>query len=166
MKVYILCLLLLLLSLSVTLAKKKKEEPFEPITEMRRVTPKVIEAERDGSFDKQVVYVIFREAYVQEKGLVELVNQFKLGLHRKGVKPNEFVQINEQKVGVVVTSITDMMEIKEVGKTRKSILMIKSGEERIIGAHVTKEEKDKLYDQIQGKYKRRKPKKTEEKEDL
>ena len=98
----------------------------------------------------------------------------KRGLHKKGVKPNEFVQINAQKIGIVVTSITDMMEIKEFGKTRKSVLILKSGEERIIGAHVTKEEKDKYYDQIRGKStkksdkndKEEKSESSEKKEDL
>lgn len=99
--------------------------------------------------------------------LIELSNGLKRGLHKKGVKPHEFVQINAQKVGIVVTSITDMMEIKELGKTRKSVLIVKSGEERIIGAHVTKEEKEEFYKQIQGKNKKKPEKpKREVKDDL
>lgn len=54
----------MLSGLSFALAKKKKEDPFEPITTMRRVTPAIVEKERDGSFDKQVVYVTFRKSYV------------------------------------------------------------------------------------------------------
>ena len=151
-------------------AKKKKIPPFEPITEMRKATPDQLNKERDGSFDKQVVYAIFRKQYVEEKGLLEVVNNFASALNNKNVQPDEFVEINPQKVGIVVTSITDMMEIKELGKTRKSILLIKSGEERIIGAHVTQEEKDEFYSQITGKSKKKKKGKKKskngEKEDL
>ena len=63
-----------------------------------------------------------------------------------------------------------MMEIKEFGKTRKSVLILKSGEERIIGAHVSQEEKDKYYDQIRGKATKKntstESKDDEKKEDL
>ena len=137
---------------------------------MRRITPQVVEKERDGSFDKQVVYITFRESYINEFGILECANGLKRGLNKKGVKPSEFVQINAQKIGIVVTSITDMMEIKEFGKTRKSVLILKSGEERIIGAHVSQEEKDKYYDQIRGKATKKntstESKDDEKKEDL
>ena len=63
-----------------TEGKKKKEEPFEPITSMRRITPQVVEKERDGSFDKQVVYITFRESYIDQYGILELANGVKRGL--------------------------------------------------------------------------------------
>ena len=129
---------------------------------MRRVTPTVLHSERDGSFDKQVIYITFRKPYVDQKGLIEVTNHFAKGLYKKNVIPDEFVQINANKVGIVVTSITDMMEIKEFGKTRKSVLFIKSGEERIIGPHVTKQEKDDFYATIKGEKKSAREKQVKE----
>ena len=158
----------LFLAISVLSKKKKKIEPFIPIESMRMVTTESINEERDGSFDKQIIYVIFRKEYVKEKGLLEVTNHFAEGLHLKRVNPDEYVQISARKVGIVITSITDMMEIKEYGKTRKSVLMIKSGEERILGAHVSQEEKEDYYATITGKKRRNRKKKakTEQKEDL
>ena len=135
---------------------------------MREITVEDIQSERDGSFDKQVIYVIFRKSYVDEKGLLAVTNHYAEGLNSKGVKVDEYVQISARRVGIVITSITDMMEIKEYSKSRRSVLMIKSGEERIIGAHVTEEEKKDLYSTVTGKKRRRRNRnrKNQMKEDL
>ena len=135
---------------------------------MREITVEDIQSERDGSFDKQVIYVIFRKSYVDEKGLLAVTNHYAEGLNSKGVKVDEYVQISARRVGIVITSITDMMEIKEYSKSRISVLMIKSGEERIIGAHVTEEEKKDLYSTVTGKKRRRRNRnrKNQMKEDL
>ena len=162
-KVFI--VILFLLSLVLTKRKQKPIEPFVPLETMRRVTPELITAERDGSFDKQVVYITFRRSYVDEKGLLKLTNHLAEGLHNKHIDPLEYVQINSLKVGCVVSSITDMMEIKTFGKTRKSVLLVRSGEERILGAHVTAEEKEDYYASISGHNKKKK-RKADVKEDL
>ncbi|CAI2383111.1 unnamed protein product [Moneuplotes crassus] len=154
------CILLLVALMVCNIqAKKKKIPKFEPILEMREVTIEQIQSERDGSFDKQVMYVTFRKEYVDSKGLLEVTNHYAEGLNNKGVVVDEYVQINARKVGVVITTITDMMEIKEYSKARKSVLMVKSGEERIIGAHVTEDEKKDLYSTITGKKRKTKGKK-------
>ena len=45
----------------------------------------------------------------------------------------------------MVNAITDMMSIKDEGKARKSVLLVQSGQERIIGQHVTEKEKQWFY---------------------
>ena len=40
-------------------------------------------------------------------------------------------------MGCLIVNIADMMVLKEFAKTRKSILFVQSGEERILGQHVT-----------------------------
>ena len=149
----------------VVYLKRAKEKVWDPVESIRKVSKGEVEKERDGSVDKQVVYVTFRKEYVENKGLVDLCNQVGTALGKKNVLPNEFVQINKRVVGIVVTSITDIIEIKEVGAALKPILMIKSGEERIFGAHATAEEKQEMYDLISGKTKKRIKKSTKAKTD-
>lgn len=116
------------------------------ITELRRATKSELEEERKGQMDVQVIFIMFRKAYVKEKGIVTLANEFSQHLaYKHAIKPKEFVQTGWDQVGIIVTQLSDMMTLKDFGKDRKSVLLVQSGQERIIGRHVTEKEKQNFY---------------------
>ena len=67
-----------------------KEVPM--ITELWKSSKKGLEDERRKTMDRQVVVVTFRDAYVKEKGLITLVNEFNQVLaNSQSIKPIEYV---------------------------------------------------------------------------
>ena len=116
------------------------------ITELRQITKKGLEDERRKTMDRQVVVITFRDAYVKEKGVLHLVNEFNQVLaNKQSIKPIEYVQTGWNQVGTLIVNIADMMVLKDFAVTRKSVMMIQSGQERVMGQYVTEKEKDKFY---------------------
>ncbi len=126
--------LLILLLLAVAWAQDYDHEDLDDddipkevpeITKLRTSTKQKMDEERKGSMDKQLVYLMFRKAYVKQKGLVKLVNDFNQVLAFKhSIRPEEYVQVGWDTVGILVTQISDMMVLKDFGKARKSILLV------------------------------------------
>ena len=107
--------------------------------------------------DRQVVVITFRDAYVKEKGLVRLVNEFNQVLaNKESIKPIEYVQTGWNQAGTLIVNIADMMVIKEFAVTRKSVMMIQSGQERVMGQYVTEKEKELYYKKMKKNAKNKK----------
>ena len=114
-----------------------------------------------------MVFVTFRKKYVAKRGLEYLVRQFKVALDEKGVKVQEWVETGPEQVGVVVHSLSDMMEVKTIAPLRRSVLIAQMGEENILARFITQEEKDEFYAGFSKKVpKPKKKKKAAPSEDL
>ena len=154
MKPSLVILLLLLFSAAFSLEyddhdlDEEEDSTFvlDEITKLKKSSKEKLDEQRKGTMDRQCVYLIFRANHIKKKGLVTLSNDFNKQLYYKdSVVVEEYVQIGWDKVGCCVTSISDMMSIKDFGKTRKSILMVQSGQERLMGQYVTEPEKKNYY---------------------
>ena len=115
--------------------------------------------ERQGQVDRHATFITFRDSIVNKKGLLTVVNELDQYFKKRGIVPEAYYHIKDNKIAVCTTSLSDMMELKTTLTKEKSVFSIKSGSEVKLGAHITQTEKDEYYRRIT-----RKPKTMKSKE--
>ena len=128
------------------------------ITELKPGNETLLVEERHGQVDRHATFITFRDTIVEKKGLLAVVNEFDDFLRKKGINPETYYHIRDNRIAVWTTSLSDMMELKTTATKEKSVLEVKSGGEVRLGAYISNNEKDDYYRRITAKKKNKKSK--------
>ena len=87
-----------------------------------------------------------------------MANRLNNYLLNKGLVPERFYKLDNERIAICTGQLSDMTEIKQISQVESYVLYVQSGSEVKLGYHVTEKEKQEYYKRVQKQLKKQKKK--------